>query len=176
MLKDGAVANEESFRIVMTALAREGDLETVQSILHRMWNINVDGLRKGKDEEALKPKYMDPSNPLRPTANLLFTVAHAFGINNDIPIALRLVDFIARHYDLQIPRETWEQLFEWTFVLSLPRTGVKARTDGTREGELPQQAVANLWNTMTGTAYLIKPTMGMYNHLMRNLQMEIACH
>jgi hypothetical protein len=170
MLKDGAIANEESFRTVITALAREGDIATVNAILRRMWNIEVDGLQSGKDEATLKPKAMQHSNPLRPTADLLFTVAHAFGINNDIPTALRLVDFIARQYDLEIAKETWNQLFEWTFVLSIPRTGVKANTDGTKNGQLPQQGLLNLWNTMTGAPYFIKPTMGMYNHLIRNLQ------
>jgi hypothetical protein len=170
MLKDGAIANEESFRTVITALAREGDVATVKAILRRMWNIDVDGLQSGKDEATLKPKAMQHSHPLRPTANMLFTVAHAFGINSDIPTALRLVDFIARHYDLEIAKDTWNQLFEWTFVLSIPRTGVKANTDGTKKGQLPQQGLLNLWNTMTGAPYFIKPTMGMYNHLIRNLQ------
>lgn len=170
MLRHGAIANEESFRVVMTALAREGDIETVKSILKRMWNIDVDGLQSGKDEEQLKPKNMEPSNPLRPSPDLLFTVAHAFGINNDIPTALRLVDFIARHYDLQISREIWSQLFEWTFVLSSTRTGLKVPIDETKTGQLPKQGLLNLWNTMTGSPYFVKPTMGMYNHMIKNLQ------
>jgi hypothetical protein len=170
MLRNGAIANEESFRTVITALAREGDVATVKSILRRMWNIDVDELMGGKDEASLKPKGMSHSNSLRLTEDFLFTIAHAFCINNDIPTALRLVDFIARHYDLTIPTKTWDQLFEWTFVLAVPRTGVKARTDGTKEGQLPQQSVLNLWNTMTGAPYLIRPTMGMYNNLIRNLQ------
>lgn len=170
MLRNGAIANEQSFRTVITALAREGDVATVKSILRRMWNIDVDGLMGGKDETTMKPKEMGYSNPLRLTEDFLFTVAHAFCINNDIPTALRLVDFIARQYNLSISTKTWEQLFEWTFVLAVPRTSVKARTDGTKEGQLPQQSVLNLWNTMTGAPYLIQPTMGMYNNLIRNLQ------
>ena len=169
MLRNGAIANEESFRTVITALAREGDIATVKSILRRMWNIDVDGLMGGNDKATLKPKEMSHSNPLRLSEDFLFTIAHAFSINNDIPTALRLVDFIARHYNLTIPTKTWDQLFEWTFVLAVPRTGIKARTDGTKEGQLPQQSVLNLWNTMTEAPYFIRPTMGMYNNLIRNL-------
>ena len=170
MLRTGAIANEESFRTVITALAREGDIATVKSILRRMWNIDVDGIMGAKPEENMEPKVMSHNNPLRLTEDFLFTIAHAFCINNDIPTALRVVDFIARRYDLTIPTKTWDQLFEWTFVLAIPRTGIKARTDGTREGQLPQQSVLNLWNTMTGAPYLIRPTMGMYNNLIKNLQ------
>ena len=171
MLRHGAIANEESFRVVITALAREGDIETVKAILQRMWNIDIDGLQSGKADVS-KPKYTERRNPLKPTADLLFTVAHAFSINNDIPMALRLVDFIARQYDIEISRETWNQLFEWTFVLSIPRTGEKAQKE--KDGQLPLEALLNLWNTMTGAPYFIKPTMGMYNHLIRNLQYRDA--
>lgn len=170
MLKHGAIANEESFRNVIMAAAREGDLATVKSILRKVWDIDVGALVGGKDEATILPKPMDPNSPLRPTSKLLFALAHAFGVNNDIPTALRLVDFVARRYEISIDLEVWKQLFEWTFVLALPRTGIKSRTDGTRTGNLPKQSVLSLWETMTGPPYFIEPTPGMYNHLIKNLQ------
>ncbi|EMC98460.1 hypothetical protein BAUCODRAFT_67671 [Baudoinia panamericana UAMH 10762] len=169
MLNSGVIANEESFRLLITAAAREGELSTVKSTLRKVWNIDVDGLLAGKDESDILPKELETESPLYPTPKLLFTVAQAFAINHDIPTALRLVDFIARHYNLPINRAIWAQLFEWTFVLAVPRTGIKARTDGTRQGKLPQQSVMELWDTMTSAPYFVEPTMGMYNHLIKNL-------
>ncbi|KAK5122029.1 hypothetical protein LTR85_004275 [Meristemomyces frigidus] len=169
MLKKGAIANEESFRVVMMAAAREGELSTVKSVLRKVWNIDVDALVAGQDEAEIRPKDIPKSSHLYPTSKLLFTFAHAFAINNDIPTALRLVDFVARHYNLTISQEVWSQLFEWTFVLASTRSGAKSREDGTKTGQLPLQSVMNLWETMTAAPYLIKPTMGMYNRLVKNL-------
>lgn len=169
MLDQGVAADEETFRLVMTAAAREGDIDTVKSILKRVWDINVEALVAGEPESSILPKQLPPDSSLKPTSKLLFTIAHAFGINNDVPTALRLVDFVSRHYRLTLDNTIWAQLFEWTFVLSIPRTGSKAQTDGSRTGALPKAAVINLWETMTGEPYNIQPTMGMYNHLIKNL-------
>ena len=169
MLSNGATADQESFRLVMTAAAHEGDMSTVKSVLRKVWNINVDAMLAGTAENDMAPKELSKYSSLHPNSDLLFTIAHAFAINNDIPTALRLVDFVARSYDLTIEQETWAHLFEWTFVLAVPRTGSKANTDGTKIGQLPLQSVMNLWDTMTGAPYFVQPTMGMYNHLIKNL-------
>lgn len=170
MLRDGATANEESFRIVIMAVAREGDVATLKSVLRKVWHVDTDALLAGKDESEILPRELSDDSPLYPTPKLLFTIAHAFGINSDIPAALRLVDFIARHYSLEIPVSVWAQLFEWTFVLSVPRRGAKPAKDGTRQGLLPLQSVLSLWETMTGAPYHVQPTMSMYNQLMKNLR------
>jgi hypothetical protein len=170
MLKVGAIANEESFRNVIMATAREGDMATVKATLKRVWSIDVDALQAGDaDETSLAPKEMDRSSPLYPTQQLLFAIAHAFGINNDVPAALRTVDFVARHYHLDIDVATWNQLFEWTFVLATPRTGAKSQKDGSKRGQLPLPSVMSLWQTMISAPYNVQPTMGMYNHLIKNL-------
>ena len=174
MLQSGAVANEESFRIVITAAAREGDLATVKAVLRRVWGIDVDAVLQPPSADGADtpvPKDMELDSPLYPTSNLLFTLAHAFSINNAIPHALRLVDFVARQYSLTISPEVWSHLFEWTFVLALPRSGTD-RKDTVRNdvGTLPKQSLQALWTTMTGPPYDIQPTIGMINRMVRNLQ------
>lgn len=169
MLKNGAIANEESFRIVIMAAAREGELSTVRSVLRKVWNVDVDALLAGQEESEILPKQVPKDSTLYPTSKLLFTIAHAYGINNDIPTALRLVDFVARHYKLTISEEVWSQLFEWTFVLACPHTGKNSAVDGTKTGKLPLQSVMDLWVTMTGAPYFVRPNMGMYNRLIKNL-------
>jgi len=169
MLRSGVIANEESFRVVITAAAREGEVATVKSVLRKVWGIDVDAIRSGQDEAEMTAKELPRTSPLYPTTKLLFTLAHAFGINNDVPTALRLVDFVARRYDLTIDHATWAQLFEWTFVLSSVRSGARSKIDQIRTGQLPLQSVMSLWETMTGPPYFIRPTMGMYNRLVKNL-------
>ncbi|KAF7186540.1 hypothetical protein HII31_12098 [Pseudocercospora fuligena] len=169
MLANGILADEESFRILITACAREGDVDTVKSILRKVWRIDVDGIMEGKNEEEMIPRRYGESSSLRPSPHLLFALAHCFGINNDIPTALRVVDFVARHYNLPITMETWSQLFELTFTLSLKRAEV---TEGPYKGEdigsLPTNSPEKLWQTMTGAPYLVQPTLGMYNSLIKS--------
>ncbi|KAF2216367.1 hypothetical protein CERZMDRAFT_93664 [Cercospora zeae-maydis SCOH1-5] len=159
MLAFGAVADIESFQILITACAREGDITTVNAMLDRVWKIDVPAIMESKDETSLAATDFPHDSPLRPNEGLLSTLAHAYGINNDLPAALRTVDFVARHYNLDITHKTWEALFEWTFVL--------AEEDVT--GNLPLSSVRSLWQTMTGPPYSIKPTLAMYNRLISNL-------
>lgn len=168
MLANDAYADESSFRILMTASAREGDLDTVKSILMKVWNIDVDGIMAGKPESSILPKQRPDHSPLRPTKDLLFTLAHIFGINNDIPTALRVVDFAARHYNLELNEHAWSQLFEWTFVLAMDRPNV-ARRKGTDAGILPPRSLLNLWDTMISPPYNLNPTMGMYNFIIKHM-------
>ncbi|KAM3422877.1 hypothetical protein BST61_g359 [Cercospora zeina] len=159
MLAFGAVADIESFQILITACAREGDITTVNAMLHRVWKIDVPAIMESSDEASLAATEFPHNSPLRPNEGLLSTLVHAYGINNDLPAALRTVDFVARHYNLEITPKTWDSLFEWTYVL--------AEEDTT--GKLPLSSVRSLWQTMTGPPYLIKPTLAMYNRLIFNL-------
>jgi hypothetical protein len=168
MVAQSVAADEESFRILIVAAAREGDLQTVKSILQRVWSIDVDGVLGNGNTPPILPKTIPEHSPLYPRTNLLFTIAHAFGINNDVPAAIRLVDFVSRHYNMNITEDVWGQLFEWTFVLSVRRHGTSNR-DGSREGQISADSVQKLWQTMVGEPYNITPTMGMYNYMIKSL-------
>jgi len=170
MLKNGIKANEETYREIITAAAREGEMDTVESILKITWNVSVSSLMQANlgDEEVPKPKELARDNPQYPTTKLLTALAHAFAINNNIPTALRLVDHMSREYEIPITTETWEILFEWTYVLSSFRGGTNARGDR-KTGQLPFLSPSKLWETMTGAPYFVQPTISMYNHLIRNL-------
>ncbi|CAK1361848.1 hypothetical protein CB0940_02825 [Cercospora beticola] len=159
MLAFGAVADVESFRILITACAREGDIKTVNAMLHRVWGIDVPAIMESRDEVSIAPTDFSDNPSMQPNEGLLATLAHAFGVNNDLPTALRVVDFVARHYRLDITRETWDALLEWTYVL----------TDKDSPGRLPWASVISLWNTMKGPPYSITPSLVMYNLLISNL-------
>ena len=82
MLDQGVAADEETFRLVMTAAAREGDIDTVKSILKRVWDINVEALVAGEPESSILPKQIPPDSSLKPTSKLLFTIASAVRSSN----------------------------------------------------------------------------------------------
>jgi hypothetical protein len=168
MVAEGVAADEESFRILIVAAAREGDMITVKAILKKVWNIDVDGILANSEDPSTLPKVMPSHSPLYPRPTLLFTIAHAFGINNDVSAAIRLVDFVSRYYELEITDNVWSQLFEWTFVLSVRRHST-SKSNGSREGQISADSVQKLWDTMIGEPYNIRPTMGMYNYMIRSL-------
>lgn len=168
MVREGLLGDERTFVLMMTAMGREGDIKGVRSILKKVWSVDAVQLMEDDEAalEAVKPYPID--SPLRPTPLLLFTMAHIFGSNNDVPTALRVVDHVSRHYSLPIPRGVWSHLLEWTFVLSERRYGPR-KNDGSYLGRLPLQSVASLWDTMVSDPYNIKPTMPMYNRYIKNL-------
>ena len=171
LVSRGNLGDERTFATMMIAMGREGAMTDVKGILKNVWNVDVD-LLASEDKRPL-PKVTEyaPNAALRPTSRLLWTIAHVFGMNNDIPIALRLIDFVSQRYDIHITNDVWAELLEWTYVLSIPRHGAR-RTDGAMTGKLPLSAVTTLWNTMTAEPYKIKPSMRMYNFMVRTLSKQ----
>lgn len=170
MVESGVSGNEETFCLMMTALAREGDVDGVASILNRVWHIDTEALLT-TDEADLPPVRSYPlDSPFYPSENLLYTLAHVYGINNSIPTALRLVDYISRQYNIPVTIGVWDELLRWTYVLSsINGRGLLEESKGRMIGRLPPEAVSNLWATMTTEPYNIKPTMSMYDRLIRSL-------
>jgi hypothetical protein len=168
MVEAGVAGNEETFCLMITALAREGDLLGVESILMRVWNVDVEALLTMDEVELGPTRSLPRDSPFYPSAQLLHALAHAYGINNAIPTALRVVDYVSRQYSVPIPLKAWNELLEWTYVLSIQRSGARLE-DGANTGQLPPEAVANLWDTMVSEPYNVKPTMEMYDRLITNL-------
>ncbi|MCJ1290706.1 hypothetical protein MMC34_002248 [Xylographa carneopallida] len=168
MRLSGIETDVDTFGQLMLAMAREGDIDGVNFVLNRIWDVAVDSILREDDSSLLFENQLAPSSPLYPNQNLLFTIAHIFCINNQVPTALRVVDVFSRKYAVEINMKTWEELFEWTFVLATRRYG-KAKDDGSELGQLPLASVENLWATMVAEPYNIKPTMPMYNRRIRTL-------
>jgi hypothetical protein len=173
MLDRGLEANEKTYCSIITAAAREGEIDTVQSILRRGWDIDAQKIMELAPGHADLPRAqaLPEDSQLYPTSKLLWTLAHAFCINNNIPKALRLVDYVSREYDLAIPEDTWSVLLEWTFVLARPRHGTAARDDR-KTGKLPQKSVQTLFNTMTAAPYFVEPSMEMYNNIIVSMYLR----
>ncbi|MCJ1372038.1 hypothetical protein MMC20_003259 [Loxospora ochrophaea] len=168
MVRAGVTTNVDTFIMLMTAMAREGDIDGVKAILKRVWDVNADNDSLYEMDATQLRNDIPPNSPLYPTTRLLFTTAHIFGSNNQLSLALRLVDFISQKYSIAIDRSTWSQLLEWAFVLSVRRHGPR-RTDGATLGQVPAQSVEKLWNIMVSEPYNIEPTMPMLNRYCKNL-------
>lgn len=171
MVESGISGDEETFCLMMVAMAREGDVTGVAGILQRVWGVEVDSILSKPESEVNPPKFYLPQSPFSPSKQLLFTIAHVYGINNEIPTALRLVDFVSRQYNVTIPLDVWNELLQWTYVASVRRTGRNPETNNEdlRTGQLGAEAVTSLWDTMTMEPYNVEPTLEMYNRLITSL-------
>jgi Mitochondrial ATPase expression len=166
MVEQKLDGNEGTFINLMVAMGREGDLSGAKSILKSVYNIDVDLLLQVDEEEVESPTFYESDSPLRPTARLLYTVAHVFGSNNEIALAYKLVDFVSRQYDLRIPFNVWMHLHNWAFVLSLRRSSAKGR-QGQATGQVPYTFLDTLWTEMTDEPHNIKPDIVMYTQRAR---------
>ncbi|CAD0081894.1 unnamed protein product [Aureobasidium vineae] len=165
MLKNEIVPDEETFRLLILGVGREGDLDTVKKLLRQVWKVDVDaivgGLKDGQQKHELE---IPPTSPLYPTPFLIYAVAHVFGINNEIPAALRLVDHISQTYNVKVLDHVWHELFNWTFVLSLPRQASREE-----QAILPKGSVHKLWEVMRNEPYNVRPTLDVYDKLIKSL-------
>ncbi|KAI4852798.1 hypothetical protein E4T44_01250 [Aureobasidium sp. EXF-8845] len=165
MLKLDIVSNEETFRLLILGVGREGDLDSVRKLLRQVWSIDVDaivdGLEEGHSEREIN---VSPTSPLYPTPFLIYAVAHVFGINNEIPTALRLVDRMSQTYKVQVFDYVWHELLNCTFVLSAPRQASRKE-----QAILPKGSVQKLWEVMRNEPYNVRPTIDMYDKLVKSL-------
>ena len=168
MLQRGVVGDERTFCLLMISSARVGDIESVKAILGRVWGINVDKLMTMNEKDFRGPNFYPYDSPFQPSKTLLFALAHCFGINNMVPTALRLVDYVSRMCSLTIPIEVWEDLLGLTYALSIPRT-LSGETGKMIPTYLRPEAVSILWSAFTAEPYNVKPNMAMYDRLIVNL-------
>lgn len=168
MLRSGVPPDEESFCTVILGAALEGEFTTVKHILKNVWEIDVDAVCNASADAEPCPTPMHPTDPKHPTSRLLLTVVRAFGANNDVPDALRLIEYIARHYKLDVGRNAWARLLEWTYVLSKRRSASDV-ADGKALGQLPSNTTLVVWDTMTRPPYNIEPDIPMLNRVIKTL-------
>ena len=166
MIRDGITPNTQSYMHLITAQAREGDIKGVQSVLKEVWNTDTAALAAGRLTPADMPEARRDS-PTYPNGELLFVIAHAFGTNNDIPTALRVIDHISMSFDVPIPQLVWQELLEWTHVLTKKRN-VAYRSGGRNTGKLPAKSMESLWQVMKSELYNGKPTLLMYDFMVRH--------
>ncbi|TKX24940.1 putative mitochondrial ATPase expression protein [Elsinoe australis] len=160
LLKHKYQADEETICHVMVGLAREGDVKGFQKMLSRVWDIDPDRIMR-EDDRAPK-KTIDPNSSLYPTQRLLYNISFCYSLNNDLPTGLRVIDYISRHFDIAVTDVVWDSLLHWAYVLSRPKP-----KDSSDPATLDLDAVYRVWDTMQMAPYEVKPTLSMYDALIK---------
>ena len=168
MSEEGVSANVATYCFFMQAMSRCWDLKSVKSILKKVWSIDVERINQNDNETSIFESDLEQDSPIYPDQKLLFTIAHIFGSHNDIPTALRVVDHVARKYDLLIDSDTFFQLAQWTWIASR-RQGPARRAREPDITELPRHHFENLWQKMVNKPYNVKPNELLYHMRIRNL-------
>jgi Mitochondrial ATPase expression len=181
MIKKGNTADSLSFGLLMVAMGRMGDLQSVEGTLKRVWGVDVAGVREHNSAALYFENDIPPDSHLYPTEDILFYVAHIYGSNNELGMALKLVDFISQKYSLSVNEKTGEELLRWSFILSRQRGGEFAHSQQKRDlqqslalGKVPQHAFSNLYDLLLQPPYNIRPTQQMYNWRFASLRRQGA--
>ncbi|KAJ5690165.1 hypothetical protein N7462_004557 [Penicillium macrosclerotiorum] len=169
----GYLGDERTYINVMLAAARVGHRTALTDILKKVWNVDVNTLKEEPDNARVEPATpYDPWSALYPTEKLLFAVAHALGTTNDIPGAIRAVQFISWSYDIPISERVWLELFERTYVLSRYRgiddpESPKARRveEANTIGKVSRELVWSVFDTMTSEPYNVTPTLQVWRFM-----------
>lgn len=169
MIEGGIMADGKAFGALLTALAREGDLQGVKAVLQKAWDVDVDAIKVDatNPQESDGPTRLPSSSPLYPNQDHLLIIAHAFGSNNDVPTALRVVDHFSRKFLIPVSEAVWAELLEWTFTLSTRRSK-RRKTDGAQIGQLSLQTMEHLWHVITSEPYNCQPSLPMYDLIIRS--------
>jgi hypothetical protein len=166
MVKSGVSCNTATFSMLILAMAREGDLSGVKSIIQSVWNVDVDVVLQGDETAQLLENTISPLSHIYPDSSVLLVLAHVFAANNDIPAAIRMVDFFARKFHIDIDLKTWEELLSWTCIHAEKRSASDILA-GKAMGQLPRSSVESLWDTMVSAPYNIKPTVPLHYYFLR---------
>ena len=162
MIQAKVTPNEETFCLMAISMAREGELDAVSTLLNRAWGLDVEAILSGEVTRDTQPREFERSDPLRPSEQLLMTLAHAYSVNKSISAAIQLVDHVSQQYSIPVSRKVWTELLERSVML----TSTDNKLDP--ESRISHAAASNMFQTMTRSPYNLKPDMRMYNYLINS--------
>lgn len=172
MVSTGQRGNEETFCHMIIGFGRERDFAAVESILKRVWNIDVQELLKYNANPQLSARSYPRDSPFYPSQQILYSIAHCYGSNNQVPTALAIIDFISSQYSVKPNMDAWHELLRWAYTLSRPTSRPPRRAYKHQpffmSSSINSNAVMNLWNTMVSEPYNIKPSLEMYDLVVRS--------
>ncbi|KAI0191560.1 mitochondrial ATPase expression-domain-containing protein [Astrocystis sublimbata] len=176
-----SLARNRSFRLeedivctMMVALGRSGAIRFIgANILDRLFDIPTPHAvpLQTIDEwaEELEARSEDPKPRINPTVRLMRAVVEAYGSNAEIATAAQLIEHINRVYKVPIPHDVWQDLMEWTLIMSAPPVSTAYEIAGLYSKIPTPQAVEAIWDGMTSPPYNQLPTFKHLNVLIRSL-------
>jgi len=162
MASHGLAGDTTTFCALMHALARDGDISAVGSILQKVWGFDVEAILNQELVEL--PARYPPSSPLYPNVKLLATLAHVYGLHNKISFAIRLLDTIAQQFDLPMKSNIYYQLTQWTWLQARykPPAGPD-RQKIRKEHNMNLNVVTELFDSMLADPYAKAPSVEKYH-------------
>ncbi|KAI1201257.1 mitochondrial ATPase expression-domain-containing protein [Nemania serpens] len=171
-----AVISMHSFRInerllcaLMIALGRSGSLRLIgTNILGKYFGIRTP---HPIAEERGNAESGNSSEPARivPTVRLMRAIVETYGSNAEIGIAVQLVEYLSTTYKIAIPPDVWQDLLEWTYIMSTPPASRAWEIAGLRMKIPSIKAVGMIWDVMTAPPHNHIPTFRNYDLLIRSL-------
>ncbi|KAJ2986905.1 hypothetical protein NUW58_g4808 [Xylaria curta] len=173
------VVGTHSFRLdesilcaLMVALGRAGSLRFIGTqILEFYFGIKTPHPfpPKAEGERARVLKFSSEPPRIVPTARLMRAVVETYGSNAEIGVAVQLVEYLSNTYNIPISPDVWQDLLEWTYIMSSPPACTMWEMAGLYVKIPGPQAVEMIWNAMTSPPYNQIPTFKAYDILIRSL-------
>ncbi|KAI0456205.1 mitochondrial ATPase expression-domain-containing protein [Xylaria acuta] len=173
------VVERHSFRLdenimcaLMIALGRSGSLRFIGTgILQKYFGIRTPHPFPPEAEGEWVRTLNFRSEPPRimPTVRLMRAVVETYGSNAEIGVAIQLVEHLSSAYNIPIPPDVWQELLEWTYIMSTPPASTAWETAGLYFKIPSPQAVEMIWNAMASPPYNLVPTFKNYDLLIRSL-------
>ncbi|KAI0551066.1 mitochondrial ATPase expression-domain-containing protein [Xylaria curta] len=149
---------------LMIALGRAGSLRFIGTeILQKYFGIRT----PHPFPVGAKGAWVHPR--ITPTVRLMRAVVETYGSNAEIGVAVQLVEHLSNTYNIPVPADVWQDLLEWTYIMSTPSASTAWETAGLLFKIPSSQAVEKIWNAMTSPPYNLTPTFKNYDLLIRNL-------
>jgi len=175
IVSSGYYVSEELICAIMVALGRAGSLKVVGTEI--LWNYfgitppESESLHTVPSAEPFqKPRELPPPPKFRlqPTVILMRAIVETYGSNGEIRLAMHLVRELAATHKIDIPQDVWQNLLEWTYIMSTPPASTAWKKAGLYAKVPDRGTVENIWHLMTVT-YEKKPTFEDYSVLIRTL-------
>ncbi|KAF2971371.1 hypothetical protein GQX73_g2231 [Xylaria multiplex] len=156
---------------LMIALGRAGSLRFVgEQILQIFFGIRTPHPFPLEPENELRSLSFSSEPPrIRPSVHLMRAIVETYASNGEVGVAVQLVEYLSNTYNIPIPRDVWQELLEWTYLMSTPPAST-AWEEAKLYAKIPSpEAIEMIWNAMISPPYNQTPTFENYDILIRSL-------
>ncbi|KAI8948272.1 mitochondrial ATPase expression-domain-containing protein [Xylaria longipes] len=157
---------------LMVALGRSGSLRFIGTeILQKYFGIRTPHPfpAEAEGEWARTLNFRSEPPRIMPTVRLMRAVVETYGSNAEIGVAVQLVEHLSNTYSIPIPLDVWQELLEWTYIMSTPPASTAWETAKLYFKIPSSQAVEMICNAMISPPYSLTPTFKNYDLLIRSL-------
>ncbi|KAI0476649.1 mitochondrial ATPase expression-domain-containing protein [Xylaria cf. heliscus] len=157
---------------LMIALGRSGSLRFIGiEILQKYFGIRTPHPFPPEAEGEWARTLNHHSEPPRimPTVRLMRAIVETYGSNAEIGLAIQLVEHLSNKYSIPIPYDVWQDLLEWTYIMSTPPASTAWETAKLYFKIPSPQAVEMIWTAMVSPPYNLVSTFQNYDLLIRSL-------